>query len=276
MTGPTAVDEMEHPDHPELASAAAYALDALDGAERRAFEAHLASCARCRAEVAELRDVTASLAHAAPAASPPPMLRDRVLREAREGRASTVAQTPVVPLAPRRARTSALPWLAAAAGLVLAAGLGWSLAQERAERRALQGELARAESRADDALRLAAQRDSLLNVVLSPAASSAKLAATGQPPSMQLVWHRGAGIIVISASNLAPARPGRTYQLWGLDAAGRPLSLGTFDTRGDGRGYVILRAPGDMGAVRVSAVTEEPAGGSPGPTTQPFLVGRWG
>lgn len=279
MTGPTMADEMEPLDHPELASAAAYALDALDDAERPVFEEHLAACPRCRAEVAELRGTVVALAQAAPPASPPPALRDRVLRDARDARAAATREassSAVVPLASRRPRSPLVPWLAAAAGLVLAASLGWALARERAERRALRAALASAESRADRAAALAAQRDSLLEVVLSPVTSSAKLAATGQPPSMQLVWHRGARVIVLSASDLAPARSGRIYQLWGLDAAGQPRSLGTFNTRGDGRGYVVLPAPADMDAVRASAVTEEPAGGSPAPTSQPFLVGRWG
>jgi anti-sigma-K factor RskA len=75
---------------------AAYALDALDPDEREAFEEHLAGCERCRAEVAALGVTATGLAFAAPAASPPPELRSRILEAARAERPN------VAPLPARR------------------------------------------------------------------------------------------------------------------------------------------------------------------------------
>lgn len=113
-------------EHEWLALAAPYALGALDGEERAAFEAHLAQCAQCRAEVASFREVAGELALAIPAGEPAPGLRNRVIAEARRVR----------PLASR------LPWLAAAAGIVLAALLGGAWWQERAARRTLEARVA--------------------------------------------------------------------------------------------------------------------------------------
>jgi anti-sigma-K factor RskA len=259
-------------EHPELEQAAAYALEALDASERNTFEVHLAGCPVCRAEVTELRSVSESLAFAVPAEAPPPGLRERVLAEARASARSTMPD--VVPLRPP-SRFRIVPWLAAAASLVLAVGLGWQVGRERDARQIAERDLQQTQTRLAEADRLAAGRDSLLRVVLSPAATTAKLAATGQSPTVQLVWHRAAGVIVLSHANLSPAANGRTYQLWGLTSAGTPMSLGTFNSF-QGPGYLVMRAsPEVMAQVSVSAVTEEPAGGSPQPTSQPILVGNW-
>jgi anti-sigma-K factor RskA len=103
---------------------------------------------------------------------------------------------------------------------------------------------------------------------------TATLAATGSPPSARLFWNPVRGTVVIVAFDLPPAPAGRTYQLWGIAPGGDPVSLGTFQTAADGTALVQRPAPGGI-PFEVGAVTEEPAGGSPQPTTQPFLVGSW-
>ena len=66
---------MEHVD--ELI--AAHALHALDAQDERLVEEHLAGCERCRAQLREMQAVSAAIALSAPAAQPPPDLRDRVM-----------------------------------------------------------------------------------------------------------------------------------------------------------------------------------------------------
>lgn len=276
-------------EHAQAELAAAYALDALDAPERSAFEAHLLGCPTCRAEVEAMREVAASLAYGAPAEVPPAELRERVLADARAARdayreaveeagmpPTRAAAGDVVPLR-RPLRSTLVPWLAFAAALMLAAGLAFKVGREREARHVAERYQADAEQRAAEAVGQAASRDSLLRLVLSPATATARLAATGREPSMQLVWNRTARVLVVSAADLRPAPAGRTYQLWGLTADGTPRSLGTFDTEPAGGGFVVLPTTADaMEAVTTSAVTEEPAGGSPRPTTTPLLVGRWG
>jgi anti-sigma-K factor RskA len=60
---------------------AGHALHALDDADQRLVDAHLAICERCRAQLREMEGVATALAHAAPAAEPPPGLRTRLLEE---------------------------------------------------------------------------------------------------------------------------------------------------------------------------------------------------
>jgi len=233
-------------DHRWLELAAPYALRALDPGERADFEGHLAGCAVCRAELQSLRETAALLAHAAPAVAPAASLRERILRDARGVR----------PIGRRRARVA--PWLAAAASLVLALGLGLAYLRQRA---ALEHTGA-----------MLAARDSLIATLLSPDAGTAALAATGQAPSARLFWSPSRRRVVMAVFRLPPAPTGRTYQLSPI-AQGKPVSLGTFNTSPDGRLIAEMALPDGL-KFELTAVTEEPAGGSPQPTQQPFLIGK--
>jgi anti-sigma-K factor RskA len=240
-------------DHQWTELAAPYALGSLDPEARPRFEAHLATCAACRGEVQSLGEVIALLANTAPEATPPAALRDRILREARRVR----------PIGARRA--GPVPWLAAAASLVVALGIGYAYLRERATREQASAWLAAAR----DSL---AVRDSLVATLLSPDAGTAALAATGQAPSARMFWSPSRRRVVMAVFHLAPAPVGRTYQLWAI-THGKPVSIGVFNTTPDGRVVAEMALPADL-TFELAAVTEEPAGGSPQPTQQPFLVGK--
>ena len=253
MTGP-----------PWSETAAAYALDALDPAERREFEALLARSPEAVREVAELKQVVSLMAYAAPAVAPPPALRDRVLAEARRVR-------PIVAGGSRpnerRSRASlAVPYLALAASAAGMVVLGGRYVAERDARATLVV--------ASDSLRQAlASRDVIINALLAPEVSTLKLSATDRPPSARMYWNRTTGQVILAAFQLPPAPQGRTYQLWGIAKTGAPVSLGTFNTLPTGEGRHVGTAPSGL-TIAVGAVTEEPAGGSPQPTSTPFLVGQ--
>jgi anti-sigma-K factor RskA len=221
-------------------------VGALDGEERAAFETHLAGCALCRAEVASYREVAARLAAAAPDVSPPPAQRRRVLAVAR--------------------RPLPVAWLAAAAALVLALGAAYGYWRERSDRLALE----QAVRLVQDSL---AARDSLLNAVLAPNVGTANLAATGKPPSARLFWNPARRVVVIAVFDLPPAPAGRTYQLWGIASGKAPVSLGVFNPAPNGRLTAAMTVPAEL-VFQVTAVTEEPTGGSPQPTQTPFLLGE--
>jgi anti-sigma-K factor RskA len=241
-------------DHRWLELAAPYALGALAPEERAGFEAHLAECATCRAEVQAFREVTGLLAHAAVPATPLPALRERILREARAVR----------PLGTRR---PVLPWIAAAAAVVLALAAGYGYWNAQVAQTTLRTELDSARARLDSA-------NQLVTAILDSAVGTADLAATGKPPSMRLFWNRARNVVVVAAFELPPAPAGRTYQLWAIKKGQAPVSVGTFNTPPSGRAVITLGMPAGL-KPDLSAVTEEPAGGSPQPTQQPFLVGAW-
>ncbi len=234
-------------DHRWLESAAPYALGTLDREEHAAFEAHLAGCAACRAEVQAVREVAGLLAYSAPDAAPPAALRERVLAEGRRVR----------PLP--RPRPARAPWLAAAAAAVLALAAGYAWWQARSEMADVRAALA--------------ARDFLLEAILAPDVSTAALAATGQPPSARVFYNPGRHRVVMAVYHLPPAPAGRTYQLWAIATGKPPVSLGTFNTPPEGRLTMALDVPRDL-TFTLTAVTEEPAGGSPQPTQNPFLIGE--
>jgi anti-sigma-K factor RskA len=150
-------------------------------------------------------------------------------------------------------------------------GRGAQLQQQLAAARAAAAQLDVRVAQLDS---LVGARDSLLAAVLSEDVRTVTLAAQGRPPSARLYWNRQRGVVVVAAFDLPPAPSGRTYQLWGIASGQQPVSLGTFNTDTGGRVAVALAVDPTM-HFDVSAITEEPAGGSPQPTTTPFLVASW-
>ncbi|MGH7503511.1 MAG: anti-sigma factor [Longimicrobiales bacterium] len=265
-------------DHPWTGWAASYALGALDDEERRTFEEHIETCAVCQTELRAQREVVAGLGSAVPFHNPPPALRDRILDDAR--RVRPISGRAAAHLPPGSS-SHGMRWLAAAAA-VAAVALTAMFVRERSARRDLEGTVAtltrqatQMDARIAELDAALAARDSLIAAVLSPDVRTARLAAQGQPPSARIYWNQERGRVVVAAFDLPAAPAGRAYQLWGITGGAAPVSLGVFNTGSDGRAVATFDVPATT-AIDVAAITEEPAGGSPQPTSQPFLVGGVG
>ncbi len=245
--------------------AAAYALGALDAPEAKAFEELLARDAELAREVAEYREVAALLALAEPASSPTDGLRARV-----------IAGTPprsIASAAPRQRSAGWMPW-ALAAALLLAVWLG-------AERARLGTKLDQASALLSRRDTLLAQRDTLLqaqqrtlDALLTPGVELYQLTATGDPvPGVQLFWDRKRNRAIIHSFGVKPLPDDRAYQLWFIQD-GKPVPSVTFRPAADGRAQVeSIDVPSGAG-VTAAAITEEPLGGSPQPTSAIYLVGK--
>jgi anti-sigma-K factor RskA len=244
--------------------AAPYALDALEGAERLRFERHLERCERCAAEVRALSEDAVRLACSA-AAPPPPALRDRVLTAIR----TTPQERPAGE--PARVRTGQLPphvWgiqppprprerrvplfvpfaTATAAAALVVAGL-FAVQAHRT-----QDELAAAQAR---------QRE-IAHVLAAPDAR-ATAGRDAQGRTIGVVASASAGRAVVTLSGYAEPPGGRVRQLWLMRPGAQPRSLGLFE------GDTPLVASGLTRSATSLAVTVEPDGGSPQPTTQPIV-----
>ncbi|MET9735415.1 anti-sigma factor [Streptomyces sp. NPDC006458] len=244
--------------------AAPYALDALDADERRRFERHLAGCERCPAEVRALSEDAVRLAWST-AAAPPAALRDRVLAAVR-----TTAQEPVAAAPERAGRLPAHVWgteppptrlraprprpllmpfatVTAAAALVVAALF------------AVQAN--------DTRQRLDAERDRAREIAHVLAAPDVRTAASrdGDGRSIGVIASASEGRAVVTLSGYGEPSGDRVHQLWLMRPDARPRSLGLLE------GDTPLVAAGLDRSSTSLAVTVEPDGGSPQPTTQPVV-----
>ncbi len=269
--------------HEELQeSLPAWAIGALRANESREVESHLASCAACRADAAAFADVSLSLAASGPLATPSDAVRAQLLARTSGRPAPVVATAPTVPAAKRVRPPALVPWLVAAASLLLAAYFGMDSARVRRELDTVRAELqaARAEGAAAG-VRLAAlqqssdRSESAFAVLVAPDVARIDLAGQpGQAPSAsaRAFWSRSRGM-VFSATSLPAPPPGRTYQVWVVTNDPAPISAGLVAPDAQGRVNAVFATPATIPQPIAVAVTLEPEGGVPAPTGPKVLVG---
>ncbi|MEU9355927.1 anti-sigma factor [Streptomyces griseoloalbus] len=240
--------------------AAPYALDALEPAERVRFEKHLKSCGRCAAEVRALAEDAVRLAWST-AAPAPPAMRDRVLAAVR-----TTPQEPAHARAPRlparvrgvaparrtrdRRRTPLfVPFATATAAAALVVASLFAVQADRTQDR------------------LTAERDrsrEIAHVLAAPdARASSGRDARGR--TIGVIASASTRSAVVTLGGYEDPPNGRVRQLWLMGQGARPRSLGLLE------GDTPLVASGLDTAATSLAVTVEPDGGSPRPTTRPIM-----
>ena len=236
--------------HDEIRSLIApYVLGAVSPEETEYVRAHIATCDECRAEADSYTTVVSSLAHSVRSE---PLPRDSSMgswRAREEFKVSTADhdQAVVSPLVRPRRRVGVL---AAAAAILLVAVLAGAL---------IATTLRLADVRSD----LNREREQLIALVEEQGGIRLDDPA-GESVAAMLPTQEG-GIFL--AYGLEDAPEERTYQVW-LIEGGEPTSAGTFDPS-DGRG--TLETDISLEGVEVVAVTIEPEGGSPAPTSDPVL-----
>ena len=238
----------------------AYAANALPAEERVDFERHLRMCEACGNEVRELQATTALLGVAA-ALAPPPGLRERVLAEIGQVRQLGPELRPVSrdqtfePGSPSRfTRWTRRAVAVGIAALVLAAaGLGVVTYQQRQEL-----------AQQDDTVAGARALSELLAAPDVKISSVSSGEATGTVVSSE---QRDEAVFLSSGLPAVPTD--KTYQLWVIGPSG-PTSAGLLAVGESGSTTPALAT--DTAQAQSLAVTVEPAGGSPQPTTQPLLL----
>jgi anti-sigma-K factor RskA len=258
----------------------AYALGALDAPERETLEAHLATdCPNCVPMLEEARWLVSQLAYTAPEASPSDMLRGRLMKVVREEAAHESAHENMRATVASKAAVPLWMWMAVAALLIVAVYTSWDARQ-------LQRQVTDVNERAVAELHSREKIEEELAAVRREAAiladpDSVKIAlATSQPEAgpLQANWNAKLGLVVSGQKIPQPAGD-RVLELWLIPKAsgGKPVPSQTL--RPDANGNFVLlvsNPPGLMTDTKALAVSEEPAGGSPQPTTTPKWVGGVG
>jgi anti-sigma-K factor RskA len=247
-----------------------YALGVLEGEERAELETHLARASdKCIAGVAQARRVVAQLAHAAPDTQPPATLRGKIMDAAKPSADVASGVVPVTkPKAPEpKAIFPAWAWVAAA---LLALMTGYTIRQmnNQYEQLAQLRKQMKLATMQNQALQYQLDMDRMVAMVMmSPDSTSLKLMPKDKNmPMVHAYLHPHMGV-AITADQMPSMPAARTLQLWFVPKSGKPLSVAIFHP--DATGQIALVAPVNMprNVIAALAVTEEPAGGSPQPTT---------
>ena len=235
-----------------------YVLHVLEPEAVSEVTEHLATCDRCQARCAAYAAVLDQLAQAVPQQEPPAALGARL-------RAAAVA-------GPGRLARRA-PWwrrgamLLTAANVVLCLGLGWWSWQ-------VQRAAAAVQQRWQEGQRQLALQRQAFTLITEPGTRSVVLRSdqATSPARGVVLLEPAAPTALLIVQDLPPLPPERAYQVWLVGGERQRDSGGVFRVDAQGFGLVPLTAPRPFTAYQRVGITEEPAGGSPGPTS-PRVIG---
>ena len=211
---------------------AAYALGALPDDEARRFEAHLQTCELCRTDLAGLKPVVDALPAAAEPRDPPAALRKRIMSVVESE--AREAKRERAPERRSRFAWRPIPALVAACALLLAGvGVGVAVLRDGTDTIGIDGQCIRG----------------CQEVAMTVEGDHATLKVEGmdEPPE------------------------GRVYQVWTQRFGEDPKPTDALFTV-DKYGSASVDVPGDADEVDQVLVTDEPRGGSPEPTTAPYVA----
>ena len=253
----------------------AYVLDALDDDERARVDAYLASSPAARAEVDRLADAfDIAVDEEVAAEAPPAALWDRIStslppRPERRVEESTEDVAPVAPIAPaagtasdelaarrdakqRRSGSNLTRIILSVAAAVIVLVVGFAVVRQSG-------------SSKTTSLASQIQKDAE-TAATAPGSKSTTL--TGETGASVRVVVDSSGRGYLLPENLPALDEGSTYQLWSVDG-GTPVSLGLL---GSDPGVTLVAASTDVNSM---AITAEPAGGSPAPTSDIIALGKF-
>ena len=225
-----------------------YALGVLAPEEKAEIDAHLArGCENCGQSLSAALALNAGVLTFAPSVAPPRRLKRRLL-------SSVGVHYP------------GWGWVWAVGAVCLLLVAAWLGVEER--RRTV--ELADARRELVEAGGERARLTQALQFLSDPQTQPASFGrGPNAPPRGYVFLHPQMGVLLI-ASNLPAAGPGKTYEMWVIPKGGAPRPAGLFQSDGM-RALHILSGPVDVSAIGTVAVTIEPVAGSATPT-MPIVI----
>lgn len=223
-----------------------YALGCLDEPEQSELRGHLErGCPNCMPRFRQALQVNSLLMASIPLVEPPKRLRQRILAM----------------IQPSRSQASIWAWLWAAAATAL---LGVAVYTGYDSRRQAAGEFRQMQARLE-------QVNQILAFLNEPETKTVTFGSQTPVPRGRVFLHPRRGVILF-ASNLPLAAPGRIYEMWLIPKAGKPLPAGLFQVDRNGSAMHVLNGTVDLSGLGAVAVTVEPEAGSPAPTSTPLFV----
>ncbi len=253
----------------------AYSMGLTDAAETRLVEARLRECPDAADELRSYHQLGAGLLAAVPPVTPPPALWDKLAAKLDEPAA------PGAQIQPREVNTRThgveLPHrsragmrrvlLSAAAALVVALLISNTLLLFQLN--SVQTELQQTTVQLSDrTLALDLLWSSNLNrLALAPAEGTA-----ADRPVGTVLWSPDTNTAIIFVRRFPQQAAGRAYQVW-LISSEALRSPGLFEVDPNGNAIFIFQGGADITRADAVGITEEPAGGSPEPTSAPIVAG---
>lgn len=217
------------------------AVGALEGSDRDEVERHMSTCASCRHLAAQYADV-ASLLPAALDPAPPPARLRRSLMARVYGEATSKAPSPwwrrLITAIPANRTITVVAAAAVAAALVVAI---WGMTD---------------------------RRSAPISYVVSGGTSQQSLTGT-------LAVDTAARQSILTVHGLATLPRTEVYEVWLIPAHGPPKGVAFLTSEPSGAAWTAV-VNGSLDGYNAIAATNEPSGGSPGPTGTQVLIGQLG
>ncbi len=237
---------MTHPEMDELYEL--FVLGVLERDQAVEIQQHLQdNCPHCGPKVQEASRLMAAFATVAEPVQPPKQLRERVLSS-------------IIPPQPKPNKN----WFA---GLL---GLGAACAALLVFCILLGNQVGNLRSQLGATVRERDELQAALKVLSRSETRAVQFGRVNQPQGRVFV-NRSGGLVFV-ASRMPQLPTNRTFELWLVPPTGAPRSAGLFQADPNSDALRISSVQVDPASTAAVAVSVEPTGGSPAPTTTPIIV----
>lgn len=236
-----------------------YALGIADEPERSDIAAHLArGCEQCAAGVSKAMALVTMIGATAPAAQSSRSLRRRV-----------------VSLAQSEQRTWRWQLALGLLSLVLLAVVAHSMNDNRRLGLALATLRQELHASRDARARMQVELEQTRQVLEFLKQPETRQVTFGAGPKGRVFVNPGRGVLLL-ASNLPLAGQGKTYEFWLIPKGKAPIPAGLFQSNAAGDAVHAAPEASRIENLAAIAVSVEPDGGSPQPTSTPIFVVKVG